>query len=208
MSGVLPLSLLPRRYTVSRRTGYVLDPVTLSTSHAADRNPAEAFRVEVEVSSGSGTYGTVVVSGTVGGSPGSQALSVPRDTRRATSAEFDASTAVTITTSGFSGTFTLAARAVGSDGTPRKLLYSVATSWPGRLDHAQARPVWPAPRDGSFQHESTRLIAAYTTTWTPREGDEFVDDLSAARWLVIGVPTFDGAGVRHHWELNVRRAEA
>lgn len=198
------LHLLNRRFTVYRRTGYVLDPVTLAASHAASRTPGEAYAVEVEVS-GSGTPGLVTVAGTSSGAPASQVLTFGAAGRQATTRLFDASTAPTITTSGWSGTWTISARATRKDGHPLRIFSTVQTGWPGRTDRRQGR--WDAQQGGTTQVEEMTLFIAFTSSWEPREGDEFLDAASGERWRVEAKPRYDDFSSEHHWECRVARAE-
>lgn len=198
-------NLLDRTFTVHRRTGYVLDPVSLSvTTLAADRTPSEAYAVEVEVASGT-SVGSITVSGTSGGSPATQALAFSAAGRMTTTRMWDASSAVTLTASGWGSGWTAGARAVRRDGHPLRMYRTVASAWPGRTDRRQGS--WQAQRDGSAQVEQMTIFLAYTTSWTPREGDEFVDEATADRWRVEGVPSYDDLVGTHHWELRVQRAE-
>lgn len=198
--------LLNRSATIYRRTGLVLDSAMLSASDAGDRSPADAYVVEVELQlSGAGAAGSVTVSGTSSGSPASQSLTFGSAGRQTTTKFFDAGTAVSFTTSGFTGTWTISARALHRDGSPIAIRYALLTGCPMRLK--RARGSWELPRDGSAQKERAKMFVDYGAPWSPREGDEAVDESSGERWRVEAVPIHDAFSAPHHLELVVARAE-
>lgn len=206
------LALLDRRFAVYRRTAQVLDSATLSGATAADRTPTGAYHVEVEVTyAGAGALGSVAVSGTSGGGAASQSLSFAGllsssgTARLSTTLRFDAGTAVTLTPSGWGADPVVVARAVTSDGSPLSLLYLLQSAWPGRIDRDRGR--WALPIPGSAQEERTTLFFAYSTTYVPREGDEYVESLDGRRWRADSAPLLDDSVQAHHWEVSVQREE-
>lgn len=197
--------LLNRRFTVYRRTAILVAAATLAASHSAAITPTVPYAVEVEIS-GSGTLGTVTITGTIGGTAGqTQVLTFGSAGRQATTKVFDRATTIAVTTSGWVGTWTITVRAVNRDGSQIKELSSVATSWPGRLSRTGG--TWGGTGKGSQQMETPLLFMLYTATWSPRAGDEAVDSFSGERWRFESIPTIDGMTSPSHWEIPVNRAE-
>jgi hypothetical protein len=203
-------ALADRRITVRRRTAYVLDPIVAASSQAPTRQPARAACVEVRVSGGTANSGTVTISGTLAGSPVVEVLTFagPAADRRATVAQFDAIT--TIATTGFTDEATvptIAASAIGLDGSSVLASYVLVAGWPARMD--RGRTGWPTPTHGSTEHESPTFYVQATDVWNPREGDAITDDRTGETYRVEGVPTFHGGGLTypHHVELRARRDE-
>lgn len=201
-------SLLNRRFAFHRRSALIVAAATLAASHSAAITPAVPYAVEVEMS-GSGTAGTITVTGTVSGSAGqTQVLTFAATGKQATTKIFDKSTTVTITKTGtWTGTWTITVRAINRDGSQIKALSAIssATSWPGRISRTSGS--WQVGQSGSHESESSTLFLAYSTVWTPREGDEAVDSLSGERWKLLAIPTIDDMASPHHYEARVARAE-
>lgn len=196
-----------RLITVYRRTAFILDSVALSavpSSIAPDRQPAHNGQVQVRVT-GTGA-GTVTVNGTVATVADSEVLSFAAGGIRITAKAFDAGSLTTLDYSaGFSAADEIEAKSMGVNGHPHNVAFVLVSSWPARFD--RARPKWPAPVSGSAELERTRVYVDYTTVWSPREGDVFVDERTSEEFLVTGHPElFDGAStVPHHWEFEVER---
>jgi hypothetical protein len=201
-------ALADRAVTVYRRTAFVLDAAAAVASPAISRQPAKPALVEVLVEGGAAGTGTVVVSGTVNGSPESETLTFVGPARKVTTKRFSAlSSFATTGLANESPPPTLSARAVGGDGGSIDRDVLVVSAWPMRKD--AGAPSWPAPVQGSAEQELTYFYVDYTTIWTPREGDVFVDDRTSEQWQVVGHPAQHGGGLRtpHHHEIRVRRRE-
>lgn len=200
-------ALLNRRFNVYRRTAILVAEVTLAASHTAAITPTVPYAVEVEISGSPSAFGTVTITGTINGTAGqTQVLTFTGVGKQATSKVFDKNTAIAVTSSGWTGTATTTVRAVNRDGSHIKALSLVVSAWPGRLSRSGRR--WETPISGSTQTESPMLFLAYSTVWTPREGDELYDRLTPnERWKVFSVPTIDELAAPHHWELSVQREE-
>jgi hypothetical protein len=201
-------ALADRAVTVYRRTAYIVEPASAAATLTLARQPARACLVEVAVSGGTSGTGTVTVSGTVNGSPDSQALTFSGRGRQVTTKRFTAISS--ITTTGLHdepSKPTISASAVGADGGRLESDSLVASGWPMRKDAGTAG--WPVPVSGSAEVEVTRFYMDFTEAWAPREGDVFVDDRTSEQWQVQGRPTQHGGGLRepHHWEIRVKRRE-
>lgn len=198
--------MLNRRFDVYRRSALLVEAATLAASHAPALTPTLPYCVEIEVSAGTAA-GAVVVTGTIAGVAGqAQTLTFTGPGRLSTTKLFDKNTAVAITTSGWTGTWLLTARAVGRDGAQLKELALLQYGWPGRIDR---RPgAWgTGPTKGSEQSERTTLFVAYSRVLVFRGGDEVVDTASGERFRVETVPVLDDYNAPHHIEISVARAE-
>jgi hypothetical protein len=203
-------SLADRLVTVYRRTSLVLDAATAAASHSASRQPSSASKIEVLLAGGAAATGTVTVLGTVNGSPDSEVLTFTGPTRKSTIKRFTALATPAFTTTGLadeSPAPTISASAIGGDGSAIEQPVLVVSAWPMRKDAGTAS--WPTRQFGSAEIEETRFYFDYTTVWTPRDGDVFVDDRTSEEWQVIGHPTQHGGGstVPHHYEIRVKRRE-
>lgn len=200
-------ALADRRMTVYRRTAIVLDTIAAAASLPASRQPTAPSLVAVTVTGSPGT-GTVTVNGTVNALPDSEALVFSGPGRKETVKRFSALTP--FTTSGLADEAPPAqvtASVIGADGSPVEQSLLVVASWPMRKDAGSAS--WPAPRYGSAELEPTRFYFDFTSVWTPRDGDVFVDDRTGEEWLVVGHPAQHGGGayLPHHYEAAVKRRE-
>lgn len=201
-------ALADRLITVYRRTSLVLDSATVAASMAPTRQPAAPAMIEVVLTGGTSATGTVTVAGTVGGVASTETLTFTGPARKAGIKRFSALTG--FTTTGLADEAvkpTIEASAVGGDGSAIHASVLVVSSWPMR--HDIGRPAWPAPAQGSTEQEDAAFYMDYTATWTPREGDVFVDARTSEEWHVIGPPTQHGGGRRvpHHYEIRVQRRE-
>lgn len=202
-------AMADRLVTVLRRTSLVLDPAQAVASSPATRQPGAAASIRIRLTGGTSTTGTVTVTGTVDGVPGtSETLTFTGPDVQGTVKRYTAISA--ITTTGLADEVTpptLQADAVGRDGAPIVSEYTLVSAWLMRKDAGAAS--WPAPVPGSTQSEETRFYLDYSSTWTPREGDVFIDDRTSEQWQVIGHPAQHGGGqtVPHHYEVRVRRRE-
>lgn len=201
-------ALADRAITVYRRTAYVLDPRTAAASMAVTAQPIRAALVEVVVSGGTSGTGTVTISGTVDGSPGTETLTFAGPGRKATTKRFTALDPITSTGLADEASVpTISASAVGADGGRLDQSNVVVTGWPMRKDAGTAS--WPAPTQGSVESEITRFYMDFTTAWTPRDGDIFLDTRTGEQWQVIGHPAQHGGGIRSpmHYEIRVKRRQ-
>ena len=203
-------SLCDRTFDIDRMTAFVVDSVAVPTTETdinADRTPTQQYSVEVQISGTGSSFGTVRVAGTVSGSPVTEDLSFSRIGRKTTLRRFDASTAITLTVlSGWGSNLTVQARAVSPDGSPLPLLYSVATSFPGRYDRGSSR--WPGQLVGQVPDGRIVIIIPYQTTYTPRRGDRLTDTSSSEIWLAESATPQDDAITLHHYEVDAKPYEA
>lgn len=210
-------SLLNTTGTVYRRTALVLDATVLDGVGAADRaGPDTPYAVEVEVEAPAGAVGSVTVAGLVSGATQSQVLDFApvgggNKGRRATTRRFDAGSTITLSETGAwadaPGT-TISAAAVDGDGTQRKLLLSIASGVPMRIDRRGPIGRVALPRDGSNEdNKATLFLPAQGSGWTPRSNDEVVDDTTGIRWRVESTPSLDDSLQAHHYELPIVKHE-
>lgn len=198
-----------RTITVYRRTAFIIDSEALSgvpASLAVDRQPAHDSIIQVRLT-GAGA-GTITVNGDVDGVPDTEVLAFSGSGIRATVKTFDAGSITGLDYSaGFSGADAVQAKSLGANGHPHHNPTTLVTGWPARFDRARSR--YPVPASGAIEVEKTRVYLDYTTVWTPREGDVFVDERTSEEFFVIGHPELHGGGqaIPHHWEFEVERRE-
>ena len=200
-------SMAGRNINVHRRTAFILDTTVLGAAPASTapaRQPIAAGLVEVEIT-GSGPFGTVTVVGTVAGAPTSELLTFTGAGTEVTIARFDAGGVTSLDTAGWSAAASVSARSVGSDGHRIHMNYVVVSDWPMHLNRGTGS--WPNTAPGVAQVERTWFGIGYTTLWSPRAGDVFVDADNAEQWEVVSTPDWLGGRRPHHWEVRVERNE-
>ncbi len=186
------------RYTLQRTSPFVLDPVTASGGgHSPDRQPATASAIQIKALAA----GTVLVSGTVDGSPDTETLSFTGTAYKTTSKRFTAITSFT-PAGALLGT-TIEAKALGADGTPQvKLKADVATGLPGAF--TPGVPQWARTRPTTTDKRKAMLAFDWRPDIEINAGDFLLDEQSGERWLVNGTPNLlRGRIIPHHWEVFV-----
>lgn len=197
-----------RRMTLSRRTAFIVDSVALGAVGASispDRQPAIDSLVEVVITGTSGS-GTVTVSGDVSGAPDSEVLTFSGPATLVTVKRFDAGAITSIDYSvGWSASNDIAVVSVGSDGSRHQIHFTVASSVRCRLD--RGRGSWLSSTAGRVEWEKTRMYVDYTTLFTPRDGDVWIDEVTGTEWEMKTHPDLFGGGAAtpHHWEFEVER---
>jgi hypothetical protein len=197
-----------RRMTLSRRTAFIVDSVAMgavATSITPDRAMVRDSLVEIVITGTSGA-GTVTVNGNVSGAPTAEILTFSGPGTLVTVNRFDAGTITTIDYSiGFSASNAITAAAVGSDGSRQQIHYTVASSIRARLD--RGRGSWLSADAGRVEYEKTRIYVDYTTLFTPRDGDVWIDEVTGEEWECKTHPDLFGGGsaLPHHWEFEVER---
>lgn len=194
--------------TVRRRTAFVLDRRDVADRFSVTRQIVRPslIRVELYVDPSTTGDGTVTVVGDVNGSPTTEVLSFNGSGVRATEKRFEPNLRDFVT-SGLANESPLPqldAKALGTDGSPQRLLYTVIENWPMHLD--QDRQSWPASMPGSVEKGLGVFSFDYTDQWRPREGDYFIDGLGDV-WEVEGTPALLGVGRMHHYECDVKRVQ-
>lgn len=185
--------------TWKRATAYLVDSEAVAASHTIDRQPVRASRVAVSLT-GSPT-GTVTVAGTVDGGATTEVLTytgtaATRETKKLF-------TALTGITTSLSGATLLAARAVGTDGSPQTTLYAVKSGHPISIQEAGSS-TWKGETQGAGDVGDETAMVAYEEVWTPRIGDRIVSGSDA--WEVLSVEGPQGSALRpRHWECRIRR---
>lgn len=194
-------ALADRRFTVRRLSAYVLEPVDVAASHSPARQPERESLIQVRISGGSDNAGTVVVSGTVAGAADTETLTFTEAGYQTTVKLFTAIT--TLVPSGFTGA-TIEAKALGTDGSPQPIDYVLATDIPLTVSPNTGMARWMAQMQGTTQTGDATALLPWLDVWQPREGDVFVDTISAEQWLVVGKPAYRGRLRPQVWELNLR----
>lgn len=159
---------------VLRATALVLDSATLAASHAPSRQPVRAATVSVYV--GGAPTGTVVVTGTVGGTPGVTETLTWAGTPgwQTTSREY---TAISGFTSTVAGGTTVQAKALGRDGSPQLATYTVrGPGLPVTMEETQFESLSQSRKQGTQEEGVRQFRIQYEEVWRPRIGDRIVVD--------------------------------
>lgn len=203
-------SMAGRLMNIYRRTAFVLDSQSAATDIASpSRQPKVASYIEVTLA------GTVVYPATVtvngldkDGAAISNTLAFTSggSLSQTTVGRF-ASLGSTPNAFVFTGTTgaTVSAKAVGADGSRIHQNYAIAENVRCHLNRGGAR--WAQTVAGTTESERTWIAHNYTTLFSPREGDVYVDQGSNEQWEVIGDPNWLGSLRPDHWEVRVERRE-
>ena len=183
-----------RLMTFKRQTAYVVDSVAASDTVSIDRQPVSDSLIEVNISGGTDNTGTVVIAGIVNGSSDSQTLTFTGAKIKNTSKQFSSLTS--ITTTGLSDEASvpnISVRAVGIDGSPNLMNYTVAASRPVTAAYMQMRGAanWDANTYGTQETDYLQVIVSYEEAWRPRVGDLIHDDQQPGDiWMVRAAREF------------------
>jgi len=186
--------------TWKRQTAFMLSGASISASPATIALTYQPIR-ETALSlkpTGSPT-GTIVVTGTVGGSAGQTetltwaGTSVYRETKKLFTAVSNISAA------SLTGGVALSVEAKGTSGSPQHSLFTVkGPGHPIRVEDVGARR-WSVEREGAAALGTHRLIVQFEEVWTPRKGDIVIDDLRGHEYLVVGRPVEPGDLFPYEW---------
>lgn len=168
-----------------RSTAFVVDPAAAVAAPTVARQPVRASRLRVSLRAGTSNIGSVTVTGTADGSPGTvESLAFTGAGERVTTRAFTAlSSVATAGLTNESTVPTLYVEAVGSGGEPQAQQYVIAA---GRaVPILEGGGSWPASRAGSQQQSGATALVPWEEVWQPREGDEVVDPLTSERWTVL-----------------------
>lgn len=172
-------------------------------------NATLGARATVSITPGGAPVGTIVVSGTVGGSPLSETLEwtgapLPKSTFN----RFDTVTTLVVAGTGF---VVLEARAVAGDGTPANQTVTLHQRLPVALDHARAdyagEKDLKVQNQGATQTENLHINIIYDTTWTPRKGDIALS-LTGNRYKVTAVTVMPDEVRPRYWDCRAVLYEA
>lgn len=197
-----------RLITVHRRTAFILDSVATTATPGVlgpDRQPVVAGIIAVAVAGTPSSFSTITISGDVDGSPDTEVLTFTAVGEKRTIKEFDEATLVITMDAGWGTGGTVTSRSIAVDGAPNHVTTTIVAGWRMHLNRGAAS--WRNTAAGVAQIERTIFAWDYTTQWTPREGDVFVDDGSTEQWKVVGTPDWLGGIRPHHWEARVERDE-
>jgi uncharacterized membrane protein len=187
-----------RMMTFKRQTAYVIDSVTATATLTIDRQPVSASLIEIEISGGTTNSGTVSVTGTVydGALPSikTEAITFTGARIKNTTEQFSSLSSITTTGLADEATVpTIAVRAIGVDGNPSLIPYTVAASRPVTAAYMQMRGAanWDANTYGTQETDYLQIIVSYETAWTPRVGDLIYDDHQTEDvWMVRAAREF------------------
>ncbi len=169
-------ALADRTITISKRTAYLLDAVAAAASLTVDRQPPRASAMRVTVAAGTTGSGTVTITGTVEGVPGTtEMLTFSANGVKVGSKLFTAISAVT--TSGLANEAavpTVAIEAIDRQGAPQAQDVVRASGVPAGVKKSSGR--WGVPIPGSEVSQSITYLVDWSDLWTARRGDRVVED--------------------------------
>jgi hypothetical protein len=131
---------------------------------------------------------------------------------RSTIKQFTAIDASGITTTGLAdeGTVpTIAAQAIGVDGSPQNGSYNIVTDRAAQFDYGGG-PMghgWEARNPGANVTGGAAVMMSLEDIWSPLVGDLITDEQSET-WLVQGFEKKQDRYVPTHWEMIVSRYDA
>ena len=200
-------------YNFLRRTAYVVDSVTASDTVTIDRQPTANSCMQVSISGGTDNTGSVVFEGTLSGSSVTETVAFTKERIKNTVKQFDALTSVT--TTGFSDEASVPeiyVKAIGTDGSPMQIEYSLATNRPIHTSFMQLRGAanWDAEVYGTQETDWLQALVNYEQVWTPRVGDLMQDAHNTVdKWLIRAVrPMRVGYGYRtYYYEIRATRLD-
>jgi hypothetical protein len=200
-------------YNFLRRTAYVVDSVSASAAVTVDRQPTANSCMQVSISGGTSNTGSVVIAGTLSGSAVTETISYTKERIKNTVAQYDAISS--ITTTGFDSEATVPniyVKAIGTDGSPMQIEYSLASNRPIHTSYMQLRGAanWNADVYGTQETDWLQAVVNYEQVWTPRVGDLMQDAHNTIdKWLVRAVrPMRVGYGYRtYYYEVRATRLD-
>lgn len=216
-------SMSRRVFRVVRRGATLLEPAPAAASivPTLTKCPQHAARVKVVVAGSTALTGTVTISGSLGGAPQTEDLTVDGPIANGkwvgrTCKLFDCVTA--ISTLGLADEVPpplVSARFVGDGGNPVPANCEIADCVLGHLEQ-QGRGSWPNRTSGTHEVSNDWIAHDDIYGFRPRRGDLYVEqrpnDLGALVdfkiWEVVGNPEHLGALRSVHWELDVVEANS
>lgn len=198
--------LLTSVVRVTRKTALVLESTPAAVTMSLTRQPAREAVLEVHVSGGASSTGTVYVQGLDGaGTTRSEALAFTAAGYKRTVYRY--ASAVGLTSSGLADESpmpSVEARAVSGSGSPEVAEHDLRTGWPAAI--SPGLPSWPNSGSGTVEAGLAGVVLAYDETWAPRPGDVIHDDTGAS-WEIVGTPQLASAQVASHWNCRAKRRE-
>jgi len=178
-----------------------------TTSLAFESHPDVAFFIQATLRGGTTNTGEITISGTDSdGVLATQRLvwdgTLPVQQTPIRWSGVSGATTAGLVADGSS----LLLEACGASGDPVYTLYRLARSWPCHIDHSSTR--WHVGNGApSAEQERTWIGLEHSSKWTPRPGDEIVDQYGQ-RYAIEGAPKFRWAtGGESHWECDLMRRE-
>jgi len=195
-----------RYWTFYRRTAYIVDPVTASSTVTVDRQPSAGSYMQVSVTDGTVGSGAVNITGTDADGSATEQLTFTKNGVQAGVVRF--LTITEITTAGLNEPTipTISVQAVSGDGGKNLIRYAVASDRPVAYMPV-GKDSYPAYIQGSHEMDMGRVLVDYEEVWTPRVDDIAVDTQNSDEWVVVGVrEVIIGFGIRpHHYEVRLKR---
>lgn len=197
--------LLSKQITIQRDSNCVVDLVTISATVTIDRQPGKAGILRVTISDATAGTGTVTITGTVEGTPGStEVLTFTGNGSKITTSKFSAITSVTTTELADEadvGNIEIAVTTGG--GQPILQRFTVANLVPSRIYEFGAPGTLKTIIPGQEADAFRRLIIEVPTTWDLRTEDKIVD--GAVTYEVTSSPSVKHTRRdAHHLEATIR----
>lgn len=186
---------------VYRRTGFLVESGTADAVMTFDKSINGNSLFQITVTSAVG--GTVSFAGTYKGNPVNEVLNFPSTSTQRTVIPVD-----------YLSTISFSAPLVGSDisikmiGEDGSTIYDnelVISGVRAHLNHGVS--YWRSLKVGTTELQDVWFGIDYTTAWSPREGDIFVDPNEGSQWYVTGTPEYLGHLRASHWEVRAKRRE-
>jgi len=200
--------------TFSRRSNILLLETTATAAPGVTYQPGIKSIIQVVIKGGTTGSGSVVITGTVGGTAGtSETLTFTANGVKATINYFTAVSSVT--TTGFTDEATVPTikiQSVGSDGSPVFFDTTIISGFPCFIEMAgllvgAGAGAWPALRAGSHEMGTSTLYIDYQEDYVPIVGDKCTDDLTGDVWLIQDSSIKMGLALPQFYECRMTRYE-
>ena len=193
-----------RMISVYRRTAFVLDPITAAPVMTLDR-PLEKASI-LQITGNPTINSAVIVTGELDGVPKVEVVDFAASTSAVTGRTiglFDQVTQIDVST-GMVGS-NIEVKSIGEDGSTMYQNFLIISGVRAHINHGVS--YWRNDKPGTSELQDVWFGIDYSTAWTPREGDIFVDVNEGSQWYVTGTPEYLGYLRPSHWEVRAKRRE-
>lgn len=193
-----------RVISVYRRTSFVIDPVSATAVMTLDRSLESESILSIKGTPSINS--TVTITGSHNGTPKTETVDFPAsatEISRRTVGLFDEVSQVDFS-AGMVGS-TIEVRSVGEDGSTLYQNFLIISGVRAHLNHGVS--YWRNTEAGTAELQDVWFGIDYSTAWSPREGDIFVDVNEGSQWYVTGTPEYLGHLRASHWEVRAKRRD-
>ena len=148
--------------------------------------------------------GKVTITGVVNGSTTSEEVTIPTS-GVAQSTKIFTSVATLVISGSVLNNKEMTFRFIGSDGGSIKARRTLISCQPAVISRGKGS--WKAMREGTIQMQNCSImIPCYCTgIYTPREGDIIQDEDTGVRFIIVGAPLIEQAGISKFYQVNAQR---